>query len=156
MLAQGQEWARAKVQDLNQPGHHTQPGWLDGNSYNRDDTTNHLDWRERRVNADLVDHYRRLIALRKAWLIPALLAGQPMRLLWGSAPWSVGYQIHTPRGPLAVLLNGLASEISWFDVPGGPWWLLLGADDANVVPTVTGVAVQVQPTSAVVLYATGG
>ncbi len=156
MLAQGQEWGRAKVQDLNAPGHHTVPGCLDANSYNRDDATNHLDWRERRVNADLVDHYRRLIALRRAWLIPAQLAGQPMRPLWGSAPWAVGYQINTPRGPLAVLLNGLSSESGWFDVPGGPWWLLVGADDGHVVPTVTGVSVEVKPTAAVVLYASGG
>ncbi len=151
MLAQGQEWARAKVQY-----HRSQPGYLDNNSYNRDDATNHLDWRERRVNADLVDHYRRLIALRKAWLIPALLAGEPIRLLWGSATFSAGYRIETPRGPLVVLLNGMASESSWFDVAGGPWWLLLGADDGHIVPTKTGVAVEVKPTSAVVLYATRG
>ncbi len=151
MLAQGQEWARAKVQH-----HRGQPGVLDGNSYNRDDATNHLDWHERQANADLVAHYRRLIALRKSWLIPALLAGQPMRLLWGTAPWSAGYQINTPRGAMAVLLNGMATENSWFDVPSGPWWLLVGADDGHIVPTKTGVVVEVKPTSAVVLYATGG
>ncbi len=149
MMAQGQEWGRAKVQH-----HRGQPGVLDGNSYNRDDATNHLDWRERRVNADLVDHYRRLIQLRKSWLLPALLAGKQMRMLSGSAQWSVGYQIDTPRGPMAVLLNGMASEVSWFDVPGGPWWLLVGADNGLIVPTQTGVSVQVNATSAVVLYAT--
>lgn len=150
MIAQGQEWARAKVQD-NGPN---QPGHLDGNSYNRDDNTNHLDWSERQRNPELVDHYRRLIALRKSWLLPALLAGQPMRLLWGNQPWAVGYQIHTPRGILAVLLNGMQTESAWFDVPSGPWWLLLGADDGHIVPTPTGVAVEVKPTAAAVIYAT--
>ena len=55
---------------------------------------------------------------------------------------------------MAVLLNGMASEVSWFDVPGGPWWLLVGADNGLIVPTQTGVSVQVNATSAVVLYAT--
>jgi pullulanase/glycogen debranching enzyme len=150
MMAQGQEWARAKVQEQNRRDH---AGPLDGNSYNRDDGTNHLDWRERHANGELVDQYRRLIALRKAWLIPAMLAGNPMRPLWGSAIWSVGYQIETPRGLMAVLLNG-AREATWFDVAGGPWWLLLGAENGHIVPTKSGVSVQVQATSAVVLYAT--
>jgi pullulanase len=150
MLAQGQEWGRAKVQDQNRREH---AGPLDGNSYNRDDATNHLDWRERHANGELVDQYRRLIALRKSWLIPAMLAGKPMRPLWGSALLSVGYQIETPRGVMAVLLNG-AHEVTWFDVAGGPWWLLLGAENGHIVPTKNGVSVKVQPTAAVVLYAT--
>ena len=155
MIAQGQEWARAKL--LRAPGQSLGAdalGWLDGNSYNRDDDTNHLDWQEATHNAELVDHYRRLIAIRRSWLMPAFLAGRDMRLVWGNGPWAVGYHVDTPRGPMAVLCNG-GHAPAWFELSGGPWWILLGPDDGHIVPTRDGVSVRVAATAAVVLYATG-
>ena len=99
MLAQGQEWARAKVRPAKVeaakrsmvtrhksalPQTVNKPGWLDGNSYNRDDVTNHLDWTDRAANPDLVDWYRRLVQLRKEWLLPAfaeLFTGWMLKLI---------------------------------------------------------------------------
>lgn len=146
MMAQGQEWARSKVQAG------SMRGYLDGNSYNRDDATNHLDWTERTRNPDLVDEYRRLITLRKDWLLPAFSTGEAMHFLAGSCTWALGYGIDGSRGRLAVLLNGESECEAWFNLPGGAWWLLFGAENAEVVPIDGGVTVRVQPTSAIVLY----
>lgn len=148
MLAQGQEWGRAKVQAGDRAG------CLEGNSYNLDDATNHLDWRERARNAGLVDHYRRLIALRKEWLQPAFAAGAEMRLHTGNREWALGFSIQGPRGRVAVLLNGTPDQEAWFNLPGGAWWLLYGAEDGHIVPIQGGVSVRVEACAAVVLYGT--
>jgi pullulanase/glycogen debranching enzyme len=150
MLAQGQEWGRAKVQ------HHQDgsPGALDGNSYDRDDATNHLDWTDRARNPELVDHYRRLVSLRKEWLLPAFALGNRPTALFGSTEFGVGYRIDTPRGRLAVLLNG-GGGATWFQLPGGPWWSLVQGDRCNIVPVHGGVAVRVDATAGAVLYEGG-
>jgi len=146
MIAQGQEWGRAKVQAGGRRGH------LDGNSYNRDDATNHLDWRERARNVALVDHYRRLIQLRKEWLLPAFAGDGVVHVLAGSREFALGYTVLGPRGRIAVLLNATPDAPAWFDLPGGAWWLLHGAQDGQIVPVQGGVAVCVARTAAVVLY----
>ncbi len=146
MIAQGQEWGRAKVQAGGRRG------YLDGNSYNRDDATNHLDWRERVRNVELVDHYRRLIQLRKEWLLPAFAADGVLHVLAGSREFALGYTVLGPRGRIAVLLNATPDASAWFDLPGGAWWLLHGAEDGQIVPVHGGVAVRVARTAAVVLY----
>lgn len=155
MLAQGQEWARAKVLHLpTTKGHVEDLGWLDGNSYNRDDATNHLDWTDRARNPELVDWYRRLIQLRKEWLLPAFAEHRTVRLFPGTREWALGFSVDAPRGRLAVLLNGTPDGDAWFNLAGGSWWPLLGAEHAHVVPIHGGVSVRVERTAAVVLYAT--
>jgi len=145
MLAQGQEWARAKVQ-----GAATGP--LDGNSWCRDDATNHLDWGERERALPLVETYRRLAAIRRAWLHDALGQSAPPMLLGGDRLWSFGYAASGRRGPVAVLFNADDGTSAWFDLPGGPWWVLYGGDDAMIVPTPVGVAVRVEAVAAVVVW----
>ena len=146
MIAQGQEWGRSKVQGGGPRG------YLDGNSYNRDDGTNHLDWHERALNAELVDHYRRLITVRKDWLLPAFAADGVVRVVAGSIEFAIGYTVQGARGRIAVLLNATPDAQAWFDLPGGAWWMLQGAEYGSVVPTHDGVAVRLARMSAVVLY----
>ena len=147
MLAQGQEWGRAKVQ----PQDGSLAGPLDGNSYNRADATNLLDWQGRAENPVLVERVRRLIAFRKEWLVPALALDAPITALGGSRDHSLGYRMSTPRGEVAVLFNADPAEAAWFDLAAGPWFGLLGADAASIVPTADGVAVQVEPVGAVIV-----
>ena len=148
MLAQGQEWARAKVQRLEA----SECGPLDGNTYCRDDSSNHLDWTEREAMRPLVETYRVLIALRRDWLAEILtLSSGPMRLI-ADRLWAFGYAAASRRGPVAVLFNGDQTTDAWFDLPGGPWWLLYGADDSQVVPTPNGVSVRVAAIGVVVLW----
>ncbi|MSP93238.1 MAG: hypothetical protein EXR79_15825 [Myxococcales bacterium] len=147
MLAAGQEWGRAKVQASDA----AQAGPLDGNSYNRTDATNQLDWRDRERNLELVERVRRLVAFRKEWLAPAFALHAAVDALGGSRDLALGYRVPTPRGDVAVLLNADPTESAWFDLAGGPWFRLIGADAATIVPTEGGVAVEVAPVGAAVL-----
>ncbi len=92
MLAQGQEWGRAKVRP--------EDNRLDGNSYCRDDATNHLDWHERERNRPLVDHYRRLLQIRREWLTDVLTGPAPLMVLHTDRMWAFGYTAATRRGPV--------------------------------------------------------
>lgn len=148
MLAQGQEWGRAKVQAAS--GELAGP--LDGNSYCRDDATNHLDWRERTVNVALVEWYRRALEVRRDWLTDALSGPYPLLVVQGDRLWSFGYTASSRRGPVAVLFNGEQDSPAWFELPGGPWWGLVGGEDLRIVPTATGVAVELQACSSTVLW----
>jgi pullulanase/glycogen debranching enzyme len=144
MLAQGQEWGRAKVRPHD--------GALDGNSYCRDDATNHLDWTERTANRALVEHYRRLIAIRRDWLAAAFALPTPPVILHSDRPAAFGYALSTRRGQVAVLLSGDQQADAWFHPQGGPWWLLYATADVQIVPTATGVAVRLQPCTSAVLW----
>ncbi len=147
MLAQGQEWGRAKVL-ANSDG----KGPLHGNTYNRDDDANYLDWSARDRNPALVEVYRRLIALRRDWLAELLHQSAPPMLLAADRLWAFGYTGATRRGTVAALFNGDQDADAWFELPGGPWWLLYGADAAHIVPTPGGVAVRVGAIAAAVLW----
>ncbi|MBM4345698.1 MAG: hypothetical protein FJ100_20180 [Deltaproteobacteria bacterium] len=147
MVAQGQEWARAKVQRGA-----ANLGPLDGNTYCRDDASNHLDWQARERQPELVDTYRRLIALRRDWLPELLHQSAPPMLLAADRLWAFGYTGATRRGPIAALFNGDQEADAWFELPGGPWWVLYGGDDAHIVPTPGGVAVQLRAVGAAVLW----
>ncbi len=150
MIAQGQSWGRAKV--IAGPAGSGAKGWLDGNSWCRDDETNHLDWRQAAAEPALHGHYRRLIALRKQWLVPAFAEGTPQRWLAGSTDTSLGYLLATQRADLAVLFHAAQHGVAWFDLHSGPWHWLLTVPGADLVPTQTGVAVAVPACSAVILW----
>jgi len=144
MLAQGQEWGRAKLRP--------DDGVLDGNAYCRDDSTNHLDWREREQARELVEYYRRLLQVRRDWLHDAFASPAPLLVLRGDRLWTLGYTAATRRGTVAVLLSGEQESDCWFELPGGPWWTLVGAEDCEIIPNAAGVVVRVAACSAVVLW----
>lgn len=146
MLAQGQEWGRAQVQSIAADW----PGPLDGNAYNRDDATSHLDWRERDLNLELVKTYKDLIALRRQSLVPAFEAHCGVEVVAGNQACALGYVLAAKPAAIAVLLNG-STDLAWFSLPGGPWSFAYGGDCAHIVPVASGVAVQLLATSAVVL-----
>lgn len=143
MLAQGQDWGRPKLRP---------DGTLDGNSYCRDDETNWLNWTEREANRDLVEHYRRLLQIRREWLLEAFAGPGPLLVLHGNGLWSFGYTAATRRGTVAVLLSGEQEEVTWFELPGGPWWTLVGAEHVQIVPTPSGVAVRLEHCAGAVVW----
>ena len=123
MLAQGQCWGRAKVDAAPGPGQ----GRLSANSYNRDDATNHLDWRDATLNAELVAWHADLIAWRKAHLLPAWASGGNQRFLFGDHEHAVGYVVQGGCTTLAVLFNAAQDRSATFELPAGAWRSQLGA-----------------------------
>lgn len=65
MIHEGQEFARSKViAETDAPDKNI--GKIDHNSYEKDNETNYLNYAHAKLNAELVDYYKGLIALRKA------------------------------------------------------------------------------------------
>lgn len=96
MLAQGQQWGRAQVQSITAD----MPGPLDGNAYNRDDATSHVDWRERDLNIQLVKTYRDLISIRQKYLVPAFERHCGVELVGGDQACALGFVVDVSREKL--------------------------------------------------------
>ncbi len=127
MLAEGQEFGRSKViAQTDAPD--TMVGTIDHNSYAKDNETNWLDYRHASLNGSLVDYYRSLIRLRKAY---KGLGGATPDMI---APWAtgeklcVGLKIASSRlgdpGDLLVLLNGSDRTVK-VHLPHGTWHRLV-------------------------------
>ncbi|MCU0610850.1 MAG: alpha-amylase family glycosyl hydrolase [Candidatus Eisenbacteria bacterium] len=123
MLAQGQEFARAKViAQTTAPD--SMVGRVDHNSYAKDNETNWLDYDHARLNRSLVDYYRSLLRLRKLY---RGLGGAPPELVstWATGDsLCVGLLIASSKGgdpgDLLVILNGAPRTIQ-MEMPEGDW-----------------------------------
>lgn len=140
MIAAGQEFGRAKVTGGTR-------GKLCGNSYDRPDATNSVDWTDRAENPELVAWYSRWIALRKSLLAPCWEAGAVPNWLAADHDRAIGYLLEGER-PVVVLLNAHPSRTAQFNLGLGHWSALTGAKDAEI--RRSGV-VALQPTSAVLI-----
>jgi pullulanase len=140
MLAQGQCFGRAKVVGGRR-------GRLCGNSYDRPDATNHIDWQDRSQNPELVAWHSRWIALRKSMLLKAWEAGIEPFWLTSDRKAAIGYLLDGER-PVAVLLNADRNEPAHFNLGSGAWSPLAGGVDAEV--RNSGVIV-LNPVSAVMI-----
>ncbi len=147
-MHEGQEWARSKViaeTDAPDP----QVGQLDHNSYNKDNETNWLNWTERALNAELVNYYRGLIALRTAY--PEFRRSNPEDFSFMDTGDQVAL-VYQLQDRFIVALNGEPDQDLTVDLPEGEWTVLV--DDAQAGPcdlkTVRQV-INVPATSGVVL-----
>ena len=126
MMHLGQSWGRAKLRrDAS-----VQLGVADENSYDRDDHTNHIDWRHRTQNAALVAFVSAWIAARRRWLAPAFVVPQRPQLLHDDASGAGGYVLSGPQGNVSFCLNPSLSR-AHITLPGGGWRLVM------TEPTVT-------------------
>ncbi|MGB5529949.1 MAG: pullulanase, partial [Ignavibacteriaceae bacterium] len=67
MIHSGQEFARSKVIPFNIPVDDPHKGMIDHNSYEKDNETNYINYNHAEINKELLDYYKGLIELRKAF-----------------------------------------------------------------------------------------
>ncbi|GIR89144.1 MAG: hypothetical protein CM15mP87_06360 [Candidatus Neomarinimicrobiota bacterium] len=127
IIHQGQEWghsqiiASTSVQDNN-------VGKMDRNPYNKDNSTNWVNWSELPVNIELVNFYKNLIELRKQFL--SLSSLNTDNLFFDVIDERViGY---FPDSGLAVYFNGHINEKKEVAIPPGDWKVLLDENDFNL------------------------
>jgi pullulanase len=154
MIAEGQEFARAKIIA---PTRAPDPrvGHLDDNSYEKDNATNFLDYRHARVNWDLLEYYRGLIALRRNY--PAF-GGAPagaVRFVDTASEHAIAYRLVGGAGgrDFFVVLNGDPERALTLRLPDGRWDVLVNsrvASPRRAIRIATG-RVRVPATSALVL-----
>lgn len=142
MIAQGQEFGRAKVTGGDR-------GPLCGNSYDRSDGTNHIDWLDRAVNPELVAWYARWIALRRTILAPAWQEGAELSFVRASRPAAVGYLLDGSEHRILVLLNADRQQNARFSGPKATWTPMAGHGDVQQLDG----AFDVGPCAAVLLVA---
>ncbi len=129
MLAEGQEFARSKI-IAPTAAPDTNRGRIDHNSYEKDNPTNWLNFRQAAINRELVDYYRGLIALRKAH--PAFRQATPEQVRFFDQPDSLflTYRIDTREHQYLVLLNGNPRKSQKFTLPPGIWGILADSKKA--------------------------
>jgi pullulanase len=153
MLHAGQEFGRSKVIAAAAGVDDPAAGRLDGNSYNKDNETNWIDYGHALLNGELVEYYRGLAALRTAH--PALRRAPSMsvRFLQCANASAVGFTLPSDGRILAVLMNGHSSLAAVFTLPEGVWEVLADGDGAGLEPRRTwkGESISVPPASGFIL-----
>lgn len=129
MMHAGQEFARSQViAPTTVPD--AKVGFIDHDTYNKDDETNWINYDHAKINQTLVNYYQGLIAIRKKYSI--LRSHDPQKIYcWGSFN-TMGFAMHLvdrDRTDVLVLLNSHRIEPSGFDLPKGKWALI--ADEAT-------------------------
>ncbi|MBN1895409.1 pullulanase [bacterium] len=159
MLHSGQEFARSKV-IVSGPVEDPEAGPFDHNSYNKDNETNWLDFRQARINRGLLEYYRGLIAIRMKHR-EFRDAGMRLQFLDSNAESGIGFTIDSGKEgmlkTILVLINADPAQPVRFDCPAQKWKVL--ADDEKAGPDVLrilkGGGIEVPPVSGMVLVSSG-
>jgi pullulanase len=133
MIHQGQEWARSKViaQTKAEENH---KGFIDHNSYEKDNETNWLNFEHADKNEELVAYYKGLINLRKTHPAFRNTARQNIHFIDNENPFALGMIVDkTSSGDkkdFIVLINAHRKKSAAFKIPPGDWKVYA---DANKV-----------------------
>lgn len=147
-LHEGQEWARSKViASTSVPDNRI--GQIDHNSYEKDNETNWLNWKEKELNKQLVNYYKGLIQLRKTY--PAIRKSTPKEYEFFDLGQTVavGYIL---KNDLIIVLNGESEKSVSLILPDGQWKILANHShvDLEGIETVE-KEILIRPTSGIVL-----
>lgn len=134
MIHAGQEFARSKV--IAESGKSsTTPGVIDKNSYEKDDATNWIDYRQREWNRPLFDYYQGLIALRKKHSELRHAPVEAYHFLSSATELASGFVIDLDSDGcrLAVLINANRHADAAYVLPGTcRWRIVVDAQRAGV------------------------
>lgn len=129
MIHAGQEFARSKVihkvllPALEKFGH------LDHNSYNKDNSTNYINYEIAEVNQDLLDYYKGLIDFRKN--NPAFSAAKPENYNFIESIYSsfiISCQLSFNNQTYFFVLNADQVLTAYIDLPEGNWEILIDSN----------------------------
>lgn len=127
MIHEGQEWARPKIITGSVP-EDDHAGFLDHNSYEKDDETNYLNYDQIQTNQSLYEYYRGLISIRKT--SPALRKSPPEAIHFHSYADALQIAVtiegaHTAdKYDYVVAMNGNRGESQILHLPPGFWEML--------------------------------
>jgi pullulanase len=155
MMHEGQEWARSMVIAASDaPDENV--GFIDHNSYNKDNETNWLNFAHADANQELVQYYRGLIALRKAHPAFRKSGKEDIDFLRVKHnPFALGYLIRKnisgDEFDFLVLLNGHRKKTAKFELPGGEWTIVVDGNKAGMAESFGAYHLKVPPSSGAVL-----
>lgn len=137
MIHQGQEFARSKViapSDAEDP----KVGYLDHDSYEKDNETNWLNYDQKVINRDLYEYYRGLIWIRKEFnAFGKIKRGDIHYLPLMQAPgmgFLISKDVSGDPYDFLVLINANRHETAEFQLPDGSWKALVNPEIAAQKP----------------------
>lgn len=144
MIHEGQEFARSKViAQTDVPDKHI--GRIDHNSYEKDNETNYINYAHAKLNAELVDYYKGLIALRKANPILSSAPKSAVQFIDAKDTLVVAFKLDKQaynanaekksEHDFLVVMNGHTRKSVDFLLPDGEWQII--ANDKKVSPLET-------------------
>lgn len=153
MIHSGQEFARSKVIETSNNIDDKEKGQLDHNSYNKDNSTNYINFDYAKLNSDLIEYYKGLIKLRKENVefrrakIDNIHFFDELK-----NSFSIGYSVKIHKTEFIVLMNADQNSSELFSLPNGDWDILVNADKAgvDVIQSISG-NVEIPPISGIVL-----
>jgi len=156
MIHEGQEFARSKViAETSVPD--AKVGYIDHNSYNKDDATNHLNYDHKILNRELFDYYSGLTAMRRQHPAFRNMPADSIRFLDNHVDFSIGFLLPKSASgdshTFAVLLNANPNRSARFDLPAGHWRRVVDGRQAGTTPFGKPIKrrVTVPPRSALIL-----
>ncbi|MBU1095760.1 MAG: pullulanase [Ignavibacteriae bacterium HGW-Ignavibacteriae-2] len=133
MIHAGQEFARSKVIPFDGNVNDIHKGQIDHNSYEKDNTTNYINFKHAEINKDLFNYYKGLIELRKSFA--AFREADPENIIFfetAGNPFALSYQINFGKDTFLVLLNASNNINQKFICPEGKWNVLVDENTAGV------------------------
>ncbi len=135
MIAEGQEFARTKVIPWNETVPDKQKGRIDHNSYNKDNSTNYINYYHAEVNKSLVDYYKGLILLRKTY--PAFRKANNNNIKFiehKKEKLALAYLLNYGGNSFFVAFNPSPKKSIEFELPPGEWEVLVNSQKAGIIP----------------------
>jgi len=151
MIHSGQEYGQSKIIETNDFPDEDQ-GMLDRNSYNKDNTTNYINYKIAKQNKELVDFYSSVFRLRQVYPQLRKASRDELEPFFADSEFGIGYRIlpnNDSENELIVMVNGSKDKEAFYNLPGGMWSYLFSTypfTDDRVLNYVT-----LKPTSGVIL-----
>ena len=136
MIHSGQEFARSKVIPSDLDVDDKNKGHIDHNSYEKDNATNYINYNHAKINSDLVDYYKGLIAIRNDHA--AFRHASRNQIKFMHVPdneFALAYSISFKRKHYMVLFNANQTLNQEFVLPEGNWLILADANKASLEPS---------------------
>ncbi len=123
MIHSGQEFARSKIIEENEYLDEKQ-GMIDRNSYDKDNTTNYINYDIAGKNQELIDFYSLVFDVRKKYPELRKSARESMEPFYADSKFGIGYRImkdEKNEHDILVLANGSRTEYAHYNLPEGTW-----------------------------------
>lgn len=155
MFGEGQEYGRSKVV-ADAPVDDTKIGYMDHDTYEKDNATNYLNFEHIELNRSLYEYYKGLIKLRQH--SPALRKSQPLDVVFQPYKDALHVTFYIKGEPARdpydyfISLNANRQNTYFIDLPEGYWHLVANGKKAGTqtIATVAG-NMNVPPSSGVIL-----
>ncbi len=123
MIHSGQEFGRSKVIEINEyPDDHQ--GMIDRNSYNKDNSTNYINYNIAKQNQELVDFYATVFRLRQVYPQLRKASRDQLEPFYADSEFGLGYRILPEKdgeSEMIVMINGSKDKPAFYNLPGGMW-----------------------------------